>query len=272
EIDKKFDEIVAFSGIEKFIDTPIKRYSSGMNARLGFSVSAHVDPDILIIDEVLSVGDFVFQEKCIKKMLEYKEKDKTIVFISHNMDSIRKLCNRAILIDKGVMVKAGDLESVINEYYKTNIKSQNGKGEIVKILDAQVLNKNNEKAFVFRSGDIALFKLDILVGEDVEDAIFSVFVRGDNGTMVFPVSSAKLEKRKYRIKKGQSVNICYELKLNLLKGTYTIGFNFRGSIDGKPAGFLQYVNNICSFLIKENISEQGIADLNPTFSFNILTH
>jgi lipopolysaccharide transport system ATP-binding protein len=117
EIIKKFDEIVNFSGVEKFIDTPVKRYSSGMYVRLSFAVAAHLDPDILIVDEALAVGDTEFQAKCIGKMKDVSSQDgKTILFVSHNMPALRSLCKRAICIDKGRMIDDGTPDRVIANY------------------------------------------------------------------------------------------------------------------------------------------------------------
>jgi len=116
EVDKKFDEIVAFSGVEKFIDTPVKRYSSGMKVRLGFAVAAHLDPEILLIDEVLAVGDASFQKKCIGKMEDVAQGGRTVLFVSHNMGAVSKLCNRAILLDGGVVVQEGEADDVVSDY------------------------------------------------------------------------------------------------------------------------------------------------------------
>ena len=117
EIEEKFSEIVSFAGIEQFLDTPVKYYSSGMYVRLAFSVAAHLDPDILIIDEVLAVGDAEFQKKCLGKMEEITGKEgRTILFVSHNMDAIRRLCKKTILIAKGEVKKIGETDDVINTY------------------------------------------------------------------------------------------------------------------------------------------------------------
>jgi lipopolysaccharide transport system ATP-binding protein len=117
EIKKKFDEIVAFSGIEKFIDTPVKRYSSGMYVRLAFAVAAHLEPDILIIDEVLAVGDAEFQKKCMGKMQDVSnENGRTILFVSHNMTAITNLCSKAIWLDKGVIKQVGLPKEVVKSY------------------------------------------------------------------------------------------------------------------------------------------------------------
>jgi lipopolysaccharide transport system ATP-binding protein len=125
EIKRKFEEIVAFSGIEKFIDTPVKRYSSGMYVRLAFAVGAHLEPDILIVDEVLAVGDADFQKKCLGKMREVSQSGgRTILFVSHNMQAINNLCDRAIWLDKGKMKAIGEASSVVNKYISNVQKSK----------------------------------------------------------------------------------------------------------------------------------------------------
>ncbi|MDP2471551.1 MAG: ABC transporter ATP-binding protein [Candidatus Palauibacterales bacterium] len=115
-INEAFDEIVEFSGVEKFIDTPVKHYSSGMGLRLAFAVAAHLDPEILIVDEVLAVGDAAFQQKCLGKMGEVAEAGRTVLLVSHNMSAITRLCERAILLANGEMVASGDPEAVISTY------------------------------------------------------------------------------------------------------------------------------------------------------------
>ena len=122
EIDRKFDEIVAFSEVEDFIDTPVKRYSSGMYSRLGFSVAAHMDPEILIVDEVLSVGDVAFQSKCAQKMRELMASGATILLVSHQISMIQSLCNRVILLHHGQLIKDGPTEEVIPYYQNITFK------------------------------------------------------------------------------------------------------------------------------------------------------
>lgn len=116
EIDKRFEEIVDFAEIHKFIDTPIKRYSTGMYSRLGFSVCAFCNPNILLVDEVLAVGDAHFQQKCLSKMTSFSKSGKTIIFISHDLDAIRRICNRVILLDCGTVVSDGDPKKIISHY------------------------------------------------------------------------------------------------------------------------------------------------------------
>src|ERR1051325_1678718 len=117
EIKKNFDEIVAFSEVEKFLDTPVKRYSSGMYVRLAFAVAAHLEPDILIVDEVLAVGDADFQNKCLGKMQDVSQKSgRTVLFVSHNMAAVKTLCGKSFLLQNGFLAKSGDTEEVISEY------------------------------------------------------------------------------------------------------------------------------------------------------------
>ncbi len=124
EIDRKFDEIVDFAEVEQFIDTPVKHYSSGMYVRLGFSVLAHMDPDILIVDEVLAVGDVRFQKKCMGKMEDVGHRGRTVIMVSHDMSAITRLCKRAVLLSQGQIVREGSAYEVVNEYlYMGHIKA-----------------------------------------------------------------------------------------------------------------------------------------------------
>ena len=124
EISRKFDEIVDFSGVERYIDTPAKRYSSGMTVRLGFAIAAHLEPEILVVDEVLAVGDAEFQKKAIGKMQDVsKGEGRTVLFVSHNMESIQNLCTKGILLDNGSIVKSGGIEDVVNYYILGNLES-----------------------------------------------------------------------------------------------------------------------------------------------------
>jgi lipopolysaccharide transport system ATP-binding protein len=150
EIRKKFDEMVAFAEIEKFIDTPVKHYSSGMYVRLAFAVAAHLDPEILLIDEVLAVGDAAFQRKCLGKMEEVGAQGRTVLFVSHNVQMVTRLCPRAILLDSGRVVSDGESDRVTRDYVRSGVispaerkwESQNAPGDAVARLSAvRVLNK-----------------------------------------------------------------------------------------------------------------------------------
>jgi len=166
EINRKFDEIVAFAEVDKFIDTPVKKYSSGMYVRLAFAVAAHLEPEILIVDEVLAVGDTQFQNKCLGKMEEVGKTGRTILFVSHNMAAVSKLCDTAILLDSGRIVHSGDTRDVINAYVQ--------RGESVKVShrdlrDAPRYHDSCEKIITW----ISLHRSDksettsFLTGEDI---------------------------------------------------------------------------------------------------------
>src|SRR6476659_6410908 len=118
EIQRKFDEIVAFSEIEKFLDTPVKHYSSGMYVRLAFAVAAHLEPEILLVDEVLAVGDARFQKKCLNKMEDVGHGGRTVIFVSHNMSAVTRICQRAILLEEGRVVASGESHDIVSAYLR----------------------------------------------------------------------------------------------------------------------------------------------------------
>ena len=124
EINRKFDEIASFAEVERFLDTPVKRYSSGMYMRLAFSVAAHLEPEVLIVDEVLAVGDAQFQQKCLGKMSDTARQGRTVLFVSHNMDAVRKLCSRAMLLRDGHIDMIGNTESVVARYIEAGAEAQ----------------------------------------------------------------------------------------------------------------------------------------------------
>src|SRR5271166_2268287 len=153
EIESKLDQIIAFSGIEEFIDTPVKRYSSGMYARLGFSVAAHVDPEVMLVDEVLSVGDYVFQNKCVQRMKEVVSSGTTVLFVSHNLKTVAEFCDRCLFLDRGRTVMTGPSVEVVSAYLGRNGNSTTAEGssKLASISRVMVRNENGECAR-FQSG------------------------------------------------------------------------------------------------------------------------
>ena len=164
EITRKFDEIVAFAEVEKFLDTPVKRYSSGMYVRLAFAVAAHMEPEILIVDEVLAVGDTAFQKKCLGKMDDVAAKEgRTVLFVSHNMETVQSLCKRACLLEGGQMVAQGDTQAMVSQYLSSmQALMDSGKGSIAERED--------------RGGDGSAR----IVSLDIDDAAGSPVVRADS--------------------------------------------------------------------------------------------
>lgn len=188
EITKKFDAIVEFAGIDKFIDTPVKYYSSGMYVRLAFSVAAHMEPDILIVDEVLAVGDAEFQKKCLGKMEEVTKKDgRTIIFVSHNMAAIKKLCNRCILLQNGRVIKNGPTQEVLNFYLndKQNLNSitiipnkNRPHGQFTKI---SILNKDSNPSAQIPISENFFIDLEFEISQPIKQkTIFlNFFIQGE---------------------------------------------------------------------------------------------
>jgi lipopolysaccharide transport system ATP-binding protein len=154
DIKSKFDQIVDFSGVEKFIDTPVKHYSSGMYVRLAFAVAAHLEPDILIVDEVLAVGDIAFQQKCLGRMKEVGEEGRTVVFVSHNIEAVRSLCEHGIVLHKGSKIFDGPVNEAISSY-----------------IDANALNKGNlnwAQKEPYKNGSLSLLAIELLPEKERE--------------------------------------------------------------------------------------------------------
>lgn len=169
EIDRKFDEIVAFAEVDKFIDTPVKRYSSGMYVRLAFAVAAHLEPEILIIDEVLAVGDLKFQNKCLGKMGDVARQGRTVLFVSHNIGAVSNLCTTGICLDQGRMLRQGDIGSVIKDYIKENVETNElearrwkhlGTGE-ARLSSLRVLDSNGNLCSAFSMGETVVLEFDV---------------------------------------------------------------------------------------------------------------
>ncbi|AKF24139.1 hypothetical protein YH65_01000 [Sulfurovum lithotrophicum] len=179
EIKAKFDEIVAFAEVEKFLDTPVKRYSSGMYVRLAFSVAAHLEPEILVVDEVLAVGDAAFQKKSLGQMQKVSQDGRTILFVSHNLSQIQKLCNKVIYMDAGKIISVGDTEKVIGRYNQTYTlesasywqnKEKKYKKSIIP-LELKIVNKDKSLLSIINRKHIneALAMIKIQVTEDIKD-------------------------------------------------------------------------------------------------------
>jgi lipopolysaccharide transport system ATP-binding protein len=228
EVKTKFDEIVNFAGVADFIDTPIKRYSSGMTVRLGFAVAAHLDPDILIVDEVLAVGDAAFQKKCIGKMKSISSSGRTVIFVSHNLSSVQALCNRCILLQNGRLLTTGNTEKVIDYYLSEsannqfiqalNDKKREGTGEIQLISMCMRDSRMNEINSIRCGQNLTFeFKFKNLKSYDFTP-VFAVSVKNENGTNVTWLNS-KLVGQEIDIGKNGILSFHIE-RLNLTPGRY----------------------------------------------------
>ncbi len=233
EIDERYKEIVEFSEIGKFIDTPVKRYSSGMKVKLGFAVASHLNSEILIMDEVLAVGDMTFQRKCLDRMRKVAEEEgKTILYVSHNMQTIRTLCNRCIVLDHGKVVFDGDVEKAISLYMNdeatsdikidyTDIPRRHWlKDTSIKTDYTEFINKNNN---VFRTND----NLDICIKWTNEKDITNLGLRIEiKNASREPIATAFFGDF-YSGRKGEKGQAKFSLPLkNFVSGTYTTNYVF----------------------------------------------
>lgn len=192
EIVKKFDQIVEFAGIEKFLDTPVKHYSSGMYVRLAFSVAAHMEPDILLIDEVLAVGDAEFQKKCLGKMDEITKKEgRTILFVSHNMGAISQLCQKTILIKKGKVAEIGETGDIISKYISNQIdniqstKFAADKTKKVKIRSVSILDKDHKASSHIKIFEPFKIKINYDVNEKIRGIQAAALCTDNNDNYIF---------------------------------------------------------------------------------------
>ncbi|MCC7400748.1 MAG: ABC transporter ATP-binding protein [Chitinophagaceae bacterium] len=194
EIKKKFDEIVDFSGVEKFLDTPVKRYSSGMYVRLAFAVAAHLESEILIVDEVLAVGDFEFQRKCLGKMQDVAENGRTILFVSHNMQAVTNLCNKAMILRKGSISETGLTSEVIKNYLNYEVskggaicwEKENAMGdEDVKLLSVKIKDEDGCIKNHFFSKNIIRIELGILINKLDSDLVIGFDITDQDGIIIF---------------------------------------------------------------------------------------
>ncbi len=194
EIVEKMEEIIEFSGVRKFIDTPVKRYSSGMRVRLAFSVAANLDPEILIIDEVLAVGDYEFQNKCLSKMQDVARGGKTILFVSHNMAAVNQLCNRAILLKKGEKIADGTVAEIIESYKSNNQVWQGENGEITlapneqlgfQLLELRFKNKDNKISSHFEHNEEIHVELKYKISQPLPNYYINFRLADANEITVF---------------------------------------------------------------------------------------
>jgi lipopolysaccharide transport system ATP-binding protein len=262
EIRKKYDEIVAFADVEKFLDTPVKRYSSGMFVRLAFAVAAHLEPEILIVDEVLAVGDAEFQQKCLGKMDDVARREgRTVLFVSHNIEAILKLCSRAVLLNSGRVVVNGPVKQALGAYLDAQILSE-------RIIDLSTKPRRsdllgNAKLFEIAAGDNNNWAIDF--GEPL---IFEILVESsifvDNIELGIGLFSArgfeaaswtnKCSRVSLPLRSGRNVFRVEYQDMAILPGQYTLGIGLRSG-----RGLEDYLNDAVQFEVRTN---EKLADIN----------
>ena len=271
DIRKKFDEIVEFSGVEKYIDTPVKRYSSGMYVRLAFAVAAHLEPEILIIDEVLAVGDAEFQKKCLGKMKDVAGEGRTVLFVSHNMGAVRGLCSKAMLLKNGKITSYGHVNDVIASYFinptgKFKI-GEDGKDEQIIITEVNLINKLGEHTQDFKTGESLTIEVKYFAKQAIIKPFFWISVESQFGALfaanmlIDGLCPAKVE--------GEGIIKCIFKELPLLPQTYSIWIGARAN-DGQT--MLTKSKEVAFFNINNKVtdSDSQYADIIATDSSPVL--
>lgn len=237
EISRKLEEIVEFAGVAKYLDTPVKRYSSGMKVRLGFAVAAHLEPEILVVDEVLAVGDAEFQKKAIGKMQDVSTNDgRTVLFVSHNMASVKTLCTRGIILQNGELWKEGDISEVINSYLQETsnllndhyLKQDESETQIAWVTEAYT-TKNNRRTGNLLSGDDIEFVIKYTAKKkDLKGELF-IGLYNNYGDKVFHLGTVFSPLESFPTKANGTI-LCKIKKLPLIAGQYTVNLSL--SVNG----------------------------------------
>lgn len=244
EVDRLFDRIVAFSGLERFIDTPVKRYSSGMYVRLGFSVAAHVEPDVLLVDEVLAVGDAQFRQRCARRIEELRRRGTTIVFISHNLPLVRSICDGAIFLDRGRVQAQGEVVEVINAYESHQRQMETGffaanvldgpepaGSPAVEITQVEIRSLDGKRADELCHTDAAEVRVHFLAREPIARPKLNMRIIRADGTTCCRIRTADYGCTLDDLD-GQGVISVAVDSLQLAGGAYVIDARLLGALDG----------------------------------------
>jgi lipopolysaccharide transport system ATP-binding protein len=264
EIRRKFDEIVAFSEIEKFLDTPVKRYSSGMYVRLAFSVAAHLEPDILIVDEVLAVGDAAFQQKCLGKMGEVASSGRTVLFVSHSMEAVQKLCRRGILLEAGVVTTDGIAADVAEAYYqKVSSRQTRVESEEHGLAVKQVVLRDSEgrDSKRFRPGDDLVVEVQLEASRRIEQPYLIIAIHGSRGNCF--TANMLLDGHSPIALEGEESVACRFMSLPLLpQQRYGVSVWIRAGQEKEP---VLYCPDVQSFTVVGDLAAYGFRGDYRTF-------
>jgi len=277
DIDRKFDEIVSFAEIDKFIDTPVKHYSSGMHVRLAFAVAAHLEPEILVVDEVLAVGDISFQRKCLGKMEAVSSEGRTVVFVSHNMTAARNLCNRAIILDQGRLIHSAEISEAV-EYYLGMTDPTQTDGCVLPISENS--HPGSKRVWITSFGARSAGKPGIppQSGADAEFIVgystqqehpigqLGVYITVSDlqGTNIFPCSTGMTRSRYLANVPPCGMAVCEVKNLPLVPGRYRVSLAIKDF-----SGFVEHLSGVAAF----EVTDGGVSDVSyfpPPGSGNIL--
>jgi lipopolysaccharide transport system ATP-binding protein len=256
EITRKLDEIVAFAEVDRHLDTPVKRYSSGMYVRLAFAVAAHLEPEILIVDEVLAVGDAEFQKKCLGKMKDVANDGRTILFVSHNLEAVRRLCTRGILIQSGRVAMDSDIEQVAEAYTKTAAintpKVLQNRNLGLTIFDIKLRNQDGQYGTTFRPGDDLIVELSYEAKTPIPLPFFSIVIFNFKGSCF--AANMRLDGFQPRVLSGTCQLSCVFKSVPLLPQSYTVQLAVHAS-NGRDQ-IIRY-HDVAHFDISGDLAEYG---------------
>ncbi|MCB0178012.1 MAG: ABC transporter ATP-binding protein [Anaerolineae bacterium] len=283
EIRARFDQIVDFAGIEQYLDTPVKRYSSGMYARLGFAIAAHVDPDVLLVDEVLAVGDYAFRMKCYNRMDELRAKGTSLLFVSHNMEDVRRVCDRGIVLYGGRKVFEGIAAEAVAEYANAlrdnasssrksrkvgeNLLAQKVMTHAARIERVEMIGADGIPIRTVRSGETVHVEVEVQFFEDAEAPVFASAFYGPNGEVVYDTTTRLLGVSTPNFRAGDRAVIRYELTMNLIDGLYRLTTDLAYN---DLSCYYDYVADALSFVVVASDPAKGIANLQTDVSFEMI--
>jgi len=262
EVDAKFEEIISFSGVEKFIDTPVKRYSSGIKVRLAFAVAAHLEPEILIIDEVLAVGDAEFQRRCLGKMQDVAGEGRTVLFVSHNMPAVSSLCTRAIMLRQGQLFMEGNVDEVINGYLNEQsaraelgleeMTDRKGNGQVM-FKDIQYSTDPNQpmgNALYAGQAGYFFFTLNNSTHHSLDQVTVSILIQDVQHQRVATLHT-RFTGSMLTLDSGDNLVVCTIPKVNLMPGKYWLTLHcIVGGESGKVSELADHVDQGSFFFVE----------------------
>jgi ABC-type polysaccharide/polyol phosphate transport system ATPase subunit len=282
EIKSRFDEIVDFAGIGDYLDTPVKRYSSGMYARLGFAIAAHVDPQILLVDEVLAVGDYAFQQKCYARMDELRSHGTALILVSHNMEAIRRVCEKGLVMYRGEDIFHGTAAEAVVAYSEAlresarkaqiEVPKEEGLSQRVMTFDAEIVHVglydiSGNLINVLQSGQQAVVAIEILYHKPVQQPIYSFNVQSPDGRMVYDTTTRWMNVETPSFSANERSRVEFTINTRLLDGEYQLGVDIASS---DLSHYYDRMERALGFWVKGPDSAHGLADLEAKVSIRRL--
>ncbi len=280
EIEARFGEIIDFAGIGQYLDTPVKRYSSGMHARLGFAIAAHVDPDVLLVDEVLAVGDYAFQQKCHAHMDKLRANGTSLIFVSHNMEAVRRVCDLGLVMYRGEDIFHGTAAEAVVVYSDAvrqaarqsdaEVPVEGGLSRRVMTFDAEIesvslLDKSGQPVTAIQSGRSASVVVDVSFHKDVHQPIFSLTIRTPDGRLVYDTTTRWMDIETPDFSAGDRCRVEFILSFPLLEGEYQLGTDVAAS---DLRHYYDRLERAMGFWVEGSDSAQGLVDLKANVTLN----